>query len=319
MQISVIIPAYNAAKYLNRCIESVANQDLPYDCYEAIVINDGSTDESIEILNTLCEKYSFLKYIDVENAGVSCARNKGILEACGEYLLFLDADDCFYPNVFERIYKEMSDGKLDMMLLNYKHISLDGSFLEQPYHMELNDSNIISGREFLLRDFYPAMVPLYVYKRTFLIANQLKMIPIRHEDEEFVPRAIFYANRMKYLPLCFYSYFQNSGSFMNQYCESNALYMVAAMVSLNNFKITVSNDPKIVAYFDDHIAVIIMRLFKNSIRCGEGGQADMIKKIKEGGLLPLKPRKTSFYYWMFNMSPFFFERYYRFIKQRPKK
>ena len=60
MQISVIIPAYNAAKYLNRCIESVANQDLPYDCYEAIVINDGSTDESIEILNTLCEKYSFL-------------------------------------------------------------------------------------------------------------------------------------------------------------------------------------------------------------------------------------------------------------------
>ena len=68
MQISVIIPAYNAAKYLNRCIESVANQDLPYDCYEAIVINDGSTDESIEILNTLCEKYSFLKYVDVENA-----------------------------------------------------------------------------------------------------------------------------------------------------------------------------------------------------------------------------------------------------------
>lgn len=105
MQISVIIPAYNAAKYLNRCIESVANQDLPYDCYEAIVINDGSTDESIEILNTLCEKYSFLKYVDVENAGVSCARNKGILEACGEYLLFWMLTIAFiqmFLNVFIR-------------------------------------------------------------------------------------------------------------------------------------------------------------------------------------------------------------------------
>jgi len=107
MQISVIIPAYNAAKYLNRCIESVANQDLPYDCYEAIVINDGSTDNSIEILDSLCEKYSFLRYITIKNQGVGCARNRGVIESKGDYLLFLDADDSIIPNCLRVIYEEM--------------------------------------------------------------------------------------------------------------------------------------------------------------------------------------------------------------------
>lgn len=318
MLISIVIPAYNAAKYLNRCIESVANQDLPCDCYEAIVVNDGSTDRTIEVLNDLSEKYSFLKCVNVPNGGVSNARNMGLSVAVGEYLLFLDADDCFYPNVFGKIYQEMSEGNLDMMLLNYKHISLDGGFIEQPYHMELNDFDIVSGKKFLLRDCYPAMIPLYVYKRTFLKNNHLQMIPIRHEDEEFVPRAIFFANKIKYLPLCFYSYFQNSDSFMNQYSETDALYMIDAMASLYVFKSTMCNDVSMKEYFDNHIAIIIMRLFKNSIRRGESGQDGMIKKIKENNLLPLKPYKSSFYYWMFNISPILFEKYYRFIKRKPK-
>ena len=318
MQISVIIPAYNAAKYLNRCIESVANQDLPYDCYEAIVINDGSTDESIEILDALCEKYSFLRYITVKNQGVGCARNRGVIDAKGDYLLFLDADDSIIPNCLKVIYEEMSGYSLDLLLLNYQHIAVDGTLLLQPYHMEENDRKVMKGRDFLFKDCYPAMIPLYVYRRKFLLDNNLKIMSIRHEDEEFVPRALFFAQRIKYLPFCFYNYYQNIDSFMSQYQEADSLNMIKAMVSLNEFKFTCQDDALSIAYFDNHIAVILIRLFKHSIRKGYQNQREMFMMAQEGGLFPLKPKRSSFYCRLINLSPVLFEKYYRFIKRKPK-
>ena len=316
MQFSIIIPAYNAAKYLNRCIESVANQNLPHDCYEAIVVNDGSTDDTLAVLDLLIDKYSFLRYISTPNRGLSNARNRGIAEASGEYILFLDSDDSISPNVLDRIYLEMSKDKLDMMLLNYIHISMNGTLLDIPYRMELNSHKVVSGKEFLLMDCYPPMVCVYAYLRTFLLENGLKMIPIWHEDEEFTPRAIYFAQRIKYVPLAFYNYYQHSDSYTNQYSESHALNIIAAMESLNRFSLNYCTEKRVKAYFDNHIAVIVMRLFKNSIRRGESGQKAMIEKVKMGALLPLRCRRKSFYYWIFNFSPSLFVAYYRLIKQK---
>lgn len=318
MQISIIIPAYNAAKYLNRCIESVANQDLPYDCYEVIVVNDGSTDDTVTVLDSLCGKYSFLRYVTTSNGGLSRARNRGLAEAVGEYFLFLDSDDSIVPNALGRIYEKMSGGKLDMMLMNYVHIASDNTYLEIPYHMDRNIHDIVSGKEFLLVDCYPPMVWIYIYRHTFLKEHALKMIPIWHEDEEFTPRAICLAQRIRYVPFTFYNYYQNSGSYMNQYNESHALNMIAAMESLNRFSATCREDKEVRRYFNNHIAVIVMRLFKNSIRSAEQGQDKMIEALKRGDLLPLKPQKKSFYYWIFNLSPLLFVRFYRILKHNYK-
>lgn len=319
MQFSIIIPAYNAAKYLNRCIESVANQDLPHDCYEAIVVNDGSTDDTVSVLDSLSGKYSFLRYISTHNCGLSNARNRGIAEASGEYLLFLDSDDSISFNVLGRIYEEMSKDRLDMMLLNYVHISINGILLDIPYRMAQNSRDAVPGKEFLLKDCYPPMVWNYIYRREFLKEYALEMIPIWHEDEEFTPRAICLAQRVKYVPYVFYHYYQNSGSYMNQYNELHAINMIAAMKSLNQFSTTFREDKVVKRYFDNHIAVIIMRLFKNSIRRDEQGQDAMIRRVKESGLLPLKPYKNTIYYWLFNLSPTLFERYYRIVKRKPKR
>lgn len=318
MLISIVIPAYNAAKYLNRCIESVANQDLPCDCYEAIVVNDGSTDDTEAILDSLCHKHSFLKYVSTPNGGLSRARNRGMDEASGEFLIFLDSDDSLLPHVLKGICNEMSCGRLDMMLMKYQHISIQNTLIQSPYPIERNRSEVMTGREFLLNDCYPPMVWSYVYKRNFLNEHKLSMLPIWHEDEEFTPRALYWARRVKYNSVLFYNYFQNKESYMNHYQESNLLNMIAAMSSLNKFSHSLKDDPEIRNYFDDHIAVIIMRLFKNSIRQGGMGQKALIQKIKEGGLMPLKPFKSSFYYRLFNFSPILFEKYYRFIKRKPK-
>lgn len=318
MQISIIIPAYNAAKYLNRCIESVAKQDLPYGCYEVIVINDGSTDDTVAVLDLLCGRYSFLKYVTVANAGVSCARNRGIVESSGEYLLFLDADDSIFPNTLRAIYQEMSLNQLDMMLMNYLFISAHGECLELPYHMGENSRKIVSGREFLLKDRFPPLLWIYAYRRLFLLENKLTMIPIRHEDEEFIPRAVYKATRIKYYPILFYNYYQNPDSYMSQYSESDLFQIVAAMGSLNRFGLSLSADVEVRRYFANHVAVIIMRMFKQSIRRGYQNQRDVIDKIREADLIPLRPQRKSFYYFLFNVSPLFFEWYYRTVKWKFK-
>ena len=315
--ISIIVPSYNSSDYLERCINSMACQDLPYESYEVIVINDGSTDNTVEILDDLCLRYSFLRYVTTVNGGLSHARNLGIDEASGEYVLFVDSDDSIAAYVLKRIWQEMRLGDLDMMLMNYVYISVDNYSLEIPFQMDKSPRTIVNGREFLFADSFPPMVWLYAYKSSFLRNNSLKMIPIWHEDEEFTPRAIYLANKIKYYPILFYNYYQNKKSYMVCYKESNFLYMIKAMASLADFSKDLDRESQ--EYFKNRIARVIMHLFKNSVRRGYNNQKDLIAEIFKAKVLPLHPRKSSFYFLLFNFSPFLFEKYYRFIKRKPKQ
>ena len=89
--VSVIVPVYNVQNYLNKCLDSLANQT--YTNYEVILVNDGSTDKSLTICEEYAEKYPFFRLINQENSGVSVARNKGLDEAKGTFLTFVDSDD----------------------------------------------------------------------------------------------------------------------------------------------------------------------------------------------------------------------------------
>lgn len=109
--ISIIIPAYNASLYIEKCIRSLINQT--YRNIEVIVINDGSTDDTEQIVYRLSQIDNRIKYISQANSGVSCARNKGIKEAKGDYIAFVDADDyvekTFISNLLETIELEKCD------------------------------------------------------------------------------------------------------------------------------------------------------------------------------------------------------------------
>ena len=99
MKLSVIIPNYNSGKYLRRCLDSVINQT--YKDLEIIIINDGSTDDSIKILNEYSEKDKRIKIIDQENKGVSFSRNVGLDISTGELIAFVDADDEIDQDMYE--------------------------------------------------------------------------------------------------------------------------------------------------------------------------------------------------------------------------
>lgn len=122
-QISLIIPLYNAEKYLVPCLESVAAQT--FRDFEVLCINDGSKDRTEEIVKSFAEKDSRFKLINQENAGCSAARNHGISASEAPYLAFLDQDDMLHPQAFEALYYMVTRFKADVAAFKNKTVNDD--------------------------------------------------------------------------------------------------------------------------------------------------------------------------------------------------
>ena len=135
--ISIIIPAYDAEKYLANTIQSVINQT--FTDWELIIINDGSTDGTLELINNFQDKDSRIKVFSYENAGVAHSRNRGIAEAKGEYIAFLDADDLWTPDKLEmqlKVLQKNSDASVAYSWVDY--IDEAGKFLYPGSHITVN-------------------------------------------------------------------------------------------------------------------------------------------------------------------------------------
>lgn len=126
--ISIIIPIYNAEKYLDACIKTILAQT--FKDYEIICINDGSKDNSLQILNTYKQKYSNIFQIySQDNQGQAAARNTGVNKASGEYIAFLDADDIIEPDYLEILYKTAKEKNSEMVICSYEKFDDDGNIV----------------------------------------------------------------------------------------------------------------------------------------------------------------------------------------------
>lgn len=120
IKISIIVPVYNTRKFLEKCIDSVIKQDFKN--YELILINDGSTDGSLEICKKFANKYDFIKSVSQDNGGVSKARNTGLSLAEGKYVIFLDADDSIEINSLRTLFLEAEKNDSDMVIGSYNKL-----------------------------------------------------------------------------------------------------------------------------------------------------------------------------------------------------
>lgn len=319
LKISIIIPAYNAAIYIEKCIMSLLNQNIPDNEYEIIVINDGSTDNTFHIIQSLSSIYSQIKCINTPNQGVSNSRNLGIDRANGEIILFVDADDFIEPNSLATIYNTMQDNDLDLLLLDYNYWDTKGKQIDGFDHKELKQcsQNVVSGKEFILKKYLPSTVWILAYRHSYLSKYNFYFINIRHEDEEFIPRVLYYAQRIKYLPLKFYNYIQSESSFMQNYKESALFDRIKAMASLNNFKDSNIKEPEIRFYIEEHISQRLMENFKRSFTLRSHAQKEIIRIMKQYKLTPLKSSKRGgFHSFLYEYLPNLFIAYYqrRYLK-----
>ena len=121
--ISIIVPIYNTGEYLRECINSILNQSLKN--IEVICINDGSKDNSAEIIKGFKKKDSRIKYIEQPNQGLSAARNKGISESQSEYIMFIDSDDYISKNCIRLSFETAEKNGADIVLFNSTREKLD--------------------------------------------------------------------------------------------------------------------------------------------------------------------------------------------------
>ena len=148
--ISVVIPVYNVDKYVGKCLSSLVEQT--YRDFEIIAVNDGSTDNSLDILRHFEQKYDFITVIDKKNGGMSSARNAGMKIARGEYISFVDSDDYVAPTFFEELYDACAEYGADISCCYYYYRFVENDFLfEYPFrcHGVYNNQEAMNK---LLRD-----------------------------------------------------------------------------------------------------------------------------------------------------------------------
>ncbi len=200
-KISVIIPIFNVEDYLEECLGSVLNQTL--EDIEIICINDGSTDGSLEILNSMSDER--ITIIDQENRGLSAARNVGIKHATGEYICFVDSDDYLEPTALEQTYAIAKDKSLDMLifkLLNFDdktHETHTTNYYEmKKLKSKVNDS-VFSHEDITKLLFYLSVTaPAKLFKSSIIKDIEFPEGLI-FEDNPFFLEAMFKSKRV-----CFY-------------------------------------------------------------------------------------------------------------------
>ena len=212
--VSIILPIYNAEKYLERCLESIITQT--YANIEIILINDGSTDNSINIIKEYAIKDSRIIIIDKENEGVSVARNIGILKARGKYICFVDADDYIEKSMIEKMKCCIDKENVDLVRINYYNIMTNGKKIKGNIEKYANrifkkdeiKSELIEG---IISGEFPAFVYLLMIKRGKINAMFPKDISYM-EDTIFCIDLFLNCNSIYFLDETLYYYNLNEGS-----------------------------------------------------------------------------------------------------------
>lgn len=220
MELSIIVPIYNVESYLRECLDSLYK--IEGIDYEIILVNDGSTDSSLQIVREYEKQYGDKTIVvDKKNGGLSSARNAGLGRARGKYISFIDSDDFIDHSIFQEFFHKCQKEKLDVAVGNMRYYQEGNSSLPLFRSEGVKSGEAMNGKRFLdlIMDkpkCFREEVVDDLYKREFLIENGLFFKEgILHEDTLFTPLVYLKAERVKYLDYPFYFYRQRVGGIMS--------------------------------------------------------------------------------------------------------
>ena len=230
-KISVIIPAYNVEKYVEKTLKSLINQT--FKDFEAIIINDGSTDNTEKIIKEVLQDTKFQwKLINQENQGVSVARNRGIIESKGEYICFLDGDDYYHPTFLEKMYNKAKEKNYDVVFCNYSLVNENEKTIREPtqkkeyFGIELIGEEVL--KQALIGHVY-IWTASYICKKKLLSDNNILYTKgcTYGEDQEFWMKVFFHAKLVNSVTEKLVYYVQRKGSAINQKHDLRVLHSYA--------------------------------------------------------------------------------------------
>lgn len=207
MKLSIVIPAYNIQDYIRNCLDCcVKAAGVPEEEYEIIVVNDGSSDDSLAIAEEYCEIYHNLKVVTRKNGGLSAARNTGLQHAGGDYVWFVDGDDYICKDAVPTIFHDIDAYGCDILTYGYNEI-IDGQIV-RIVRLRAENEVVNAHEEFLKCNFgFPMLVWTHVYRRNYLLKNDLYFYEgLIHEDMEYKFRSHYRAQSVLLSSKVIYNY-----------------------------------------------------------------------------------------------------------------
>ena len=313
MNLSIIVPCYNVEKYVEKCIISLENQNIPKEDYEILAYNDESTDGTLSILERLEQEYPNIKVASHKNKGLSGTRNRGIREAQGDFIWFVDSDDWITENSINNI--------MDSVKESTDIVAFSGFIPEGNRSVGARIfGNEVTDKKTLFTHSFADGAPFYIYRRDFLVKNNLFFKEgIKHEDTLFTPVVLNEANNIIFYRTPVYHYLLRAGSITTVVDIKRIYDLRDNMAFLNEYSKGIS-DLDIKKGFLNHMAHHITEMLNYGIDNGKEGEELIIQIMKEHpeywmimkNAIDLKPKAL---YWAVRLSPFPFITTYKFLSK----
>lgn len=256
MKLSIIIPIHNAENYLIKCLDSIYHQNLDLEDFEVICINDGSTDNTLKILENYKKEYNNIFVYSQENSGEAISRNKALSLSKGDFITFLDSDDYYNDNTLKKAIVIINEKDLDILYLKINHISEDYKYISSL--PDLSNNDIFSGLKHERRPF-----PATIYKKELIGDIKFPLNIIVGPDSVFNAIVQSKAKRVSCTSDCIYNYLVRSNSLSKKaITEEGYNGFINAIKILDDFKKSNFSDDNLDAknYFDKVILVFLTRI-----------------------------------------------------------
>lgn len=263
--ISVIVPVYNAEDYLDRCIESIINQS--YSNFELLLIDDGSSDKSLEICNKWEKRDERIQVYSQKNGGASAARNYGLRMMKGEYIVFVDSDDWISSKYIEFLYMAIKSNNYDIVQCNLKATTDDDFKVEEITDFNFKNVKELTKTEALNYRLYKVSVCAKIYKKDLFNDFSFREGAI-YEDDASYYIFVYRANRLAILNETLYFYFMSDNSVMR-----NEKPLDLAFVDIYKERINYFREKKEIEFLEGSIARFCLVLLL--------GYGSVIKDIKK--------------------------------------
>lgn len=323
-RLSIIVPIYNVEKYVSKCLDSLLAQDISFNDYEIIIVNDGSTDRGLEIAKLYVSQFPDIKLISQKNEGLGAARNAGIRMAKGKYLFFVDSDDSIRPNCLDILLDRAETNNLDILRFNYETVNNEGKIIpkrKNSTHSQVFSEKVVDGIDFLTDHLGWACYSWsFLFNASFLKNNTLFFNPtIYFEDVEWLVRVLTIAQRVQSIDKQVYFYQQRLGSITQsvQFEKKNKiisdkLYIVQFLKKYSQTE----NLKKAQLWCNGMIALIFMGILAYVENELSERKQEIISLLHDQRYLPLKSYRFTLKQkrdvWIINLSP----RLFCFLKRR---
>ncbi|WP_174634742.1 glycosyltransferase [Yersinia thracica] len=234
--ITVIVPVFNCMPYLTELLDSLWNQSCP--SLEIIAVNDGSTDNSLSVLENAARRDSRLIIVNQQNQGLSAARNAGIARATGTWIAFADGDDWLAPEALSTWLQQANQQKLDLLIGNgYPFVTAPHHPASPPLLHKQSWDQVLSGKQWIIesveRNEWPHYVWLQLIRRDLIQAHQLAFIPkMLHEDILWTAELALVAQRVGYCAAPFYGYRTNPSSITHSHSTQDLLLRANSYINI---------------------------------------------------------------------------------------